>query len=474
MSYCKKCGNKETEESAFCTKCGESLKMDEPREEVLNSEVSDEDNYCEEGKKPFKRKKIILICVVLFIVSSIISLYVAGKYMSPPSKTIAEFETAIKKEDTQKLSELIFCEDASFKMDKEAFKPLIKFFKNDTKALTQIKSVMLKQGEDSNTELKDMISLIYKGKKYLFFPQYKIAIKPSLLEVEVLSNDLTIKLNDENLFVSSDNKRSEKKYLLPGLYTLHVLINGNETPISSTISLFKSEHKEIINAVKSVTIQSRNEEYNEAKIFVNDKPIGHTISDFYRNDSLKTTLIKGSKVYAKMDNEDKSETYTFNGDESSIILDFSKVAEIKQIDANVKLKVNELFLGSSYGQGYFLVYPDSYNSNDLGKLDPYVVTDSPMYKMWVNTLFPKWRSEGITGIYYVNNFTYEITSVKIDNHNSQYPDCIAETRERYDIVTNGVQTVGKEYNNRLLLKYDGALGYKIYKDLGGTKVNTHS
>ena len=473
MNFCPKCGAKVKEGQTFCSKCGSKLinnaqksnaiKKAEPQEKKMAEPVKKDDKeiaavkpqkesgvvegvvVSEEnelppennGKRKISKKCIAAICVIAAILAA---LFCTGYFMTRPSKVISEFEKDVASGNKADLCNVLYCSDSRLSINKNSISPLLLYFKTNPAYLNE--SVQDLNNQAAGCTSKGALIFQKVGNKYIFFPDYRVVIKPAFLEISTKVNNAELILNNNKIGESdSDNFSKEYGPYIPGQYNLVAKYKGSYANIDESHSIdlvTPSDNKadiKVLQKLKYLKITSSSD-YDDAKIFVNNKDTGVKISDAENFGPVKVD----SKVYAvetKDGQKLKSNIYTVKSDDNSDAdLDFSR-SESSLEDEEGQIKD---LLGM-----YINNFTESVNSGDFSILAPDLYPGSNFYKQQ-SSYVPYTYGKQITEY----NQSYNITSYSMSDDKKSGT---VDTDEFYQICSNGTSST-KEFKYRYTFKYN--------------------
>ncbi|AEP01475.1 TcaA second domain-containing protein [Heyndrickxia coagulans] len=157
-----------------------------------------------------KHKWLIAIAAAVILVLAVIR--IALSQASKPDRVLEKFENAVKTKDTKQLEGLIVADNPNALVNNTSLQAMIRYLKTNANSYQVIRDGIHNQIKDENyAETNQQISLVQDGKKWGFFPDYKLKVKTVHLKV-------TGQSDNDQLNVSIGNMKVQKKrkpYLRP-------------------------------------------------------------------------------------------------------------------------------------------------------------------------------------------------------------------------------------------------------------------
>lgn len=251
MNFCKKCGNKLVNGS--CPNCSTA--------------------YNSNTNKKKSKFIMVLILIALIIVGA---LFIYGKSVSKTQPEIAaEFSNAISTQNSDKLQQILYCDNQNLQINKTNANVLIDY-------LIKNPSVFSKINDDfkSGNYTTDNYPLSIKevSKSFLFFPVYKVVVKPTFINVKSNFKNYKVKILDKTY--DNLNETSEIGPLMPGNYNIMAELSNSYLHKSEVtdISTFDDNCPEIniFEDLKTIDIDS---DIPDADLYVNNKNTGIKVKD---------------------------------------------------------------------------------------------------------------------------------------------------------------------------------------------------
>jgi uncharacterized membrane protein YvbJ len=464
MKYCSQCGAEIKVQQAFCIKCGykfNSIKENETKlnENFNNTQSINADNSTKNNFVLSKKMKISIIGASIIAILLII-FFKTGNALTQPSKVVSNFEKAISSDNKKELSNILYCKDKRLEISEKSIAPLLSYFNENPSYLNTVTQALSKEALtikmtknlsnlDKNNS-KDLFNVVYEGKKFIFFPNYKISIMPSFIQVNTSIKDVSLSLNDIKLGKSdTDNFSKEFGPFIPGKYNLSAVYKGKYLSLNEPYSVNFFDNENMVDNKKNIDVLLNTNyimvksEYSDAKIFVNGKDTGIKAADAQNFGPLSS----GMKIYAvatENGNQLKSDEYTIEQGDKNIYLSFE---EAKNVISSLESNLKDLMNNYSY---YFC---EAVNMNNFSMLEPYLYPKSKLYNeqlSYIPTTYNSGLKEYVTSL---NILSYKLNA---DNKSGTIT-----TQETYNIDKKGTPSV-KTFKYTYTFKYNEEVGrYQI-------------
>lgn len=419
MNFCKKCGNKLVNGS--CPNCSTA--------------------YNSNTNKKKSKFIMVLILIALIIVGA---LFIYGKSVSKTQPEIAaEFSNAISTQNSDKLQQILYCDNQNLQINKTNANVLIDY-------LIKNPSVFSKINDDfkSGNYTTDNYPLSIKevSKSFLFFPVYKVVVKPTFINVKSNFKNYKVKILDKTY--DNLNETSEIGPLMPGNYNIMAELSNSYLHKSEVtdISTFDDNCPEIniFEDLKTIDIDS---DIPDADLYVNNKNTGIKVKDAKNFGPLE----ENSVIYAVANEGGKkiiSNKYTVDS-ESEIYINFE---DARASEEDFKMELSSLLNNYSSDFAYAVNY------NDFNYISSYLKEDSPIYNKQKEVV-PYIYNQGITESFKsteILNYTFNADT------NSGQVTC----NEIYSIAKNDNVPKYQEFKNTYTFEreYDGSLVLTDIKD----------
>lgn len=392
-----------------------------------------------------KRAKTGIIAACILIILGV-SGYFAGNYLTKPSNVIANFKNDVAANNEAALEKILYCDDSRIAINKKSIDPLLQYFKEHPDYLNQAVSSLNNQasnissGNILKSNSQNVFGLLSVGKKFLFFPDYKIILKPGFITVNASIQDVELYLNEGEIG-KSDSDSFSKVFgpYLPGEYKLTANYKGKYAELNETenIDLVTAENNEVaIDVFKNPNYLNISCDEPDAELYVNNKDTGLKACDAVNFGPLDNN----SKVYAVMTKDGqtlKSNEYTAGqGDNNDVYLSFG---DAESTISGTENQLHDLIYW------YTNSFSQAVNYNDFSIVEPYIYPGSSLYTEQ-SSYVPNTYNHGITE--YILSFN--ITGYNINNDNKSGT---ITTQEVYNITKNGSSAV-KTFNYKYSFKYN--------------------
>lgn len=435
MKFCTKCGNKVIEGKLFCTSCGNDLRARTSNENESNKAynvATDKPNESHISNFKLsqlsKKSKIALVTLMVLIVAIVASIQI-GDFLSDPNRLVTKFEKAVVSENAFDLASILSASDTRLKVDSKSIAPLLAYFKSNPTYLntvlenlkTDVSNTKEDNGNTSTTiaEPSNVLTLAKAGKKFFIFPNYKINIKPSYINITTTVKDVTFSINKVEIGKSTDDKPTKEfGPYIPGNYSILASYKGKyvtiseDYPIDLVLSTEGITDLSVFEDMGNVTISS---EYPEADIFVNGKNVNVKVKDATDFGPIDST----AKVYATYVDAGKtlkSEETSISIGQTYLNLSFAESAN-DLIDVQNQLK--EVL------SNYASYFTEAINANNVSLIDPFVAPESELYKQQ-KAYIPSTNGNGIRE---------QVVSTEITNYD------ISDDNKTGSITTSEVYTI---------------------------------
>lgn len=484
MKFCVKCGNKLEDNDMFCPKCGQKSGVENGQDddvgntqtfntglinkqnsesqfkEYLNKENFNDDEEVEDGsifdtfrgKLGLNKKAAVIIGIGILCITIFVS-FLIGNAGSKPSNVVSKFQKAVASSNKGQLVDILYCSDNRLKIDEKSVAPLINYFKDNpsylNKVVSQLNNEVARSDGNLNSNSKGKFDIVYAGKKYLFFKDYKIGIKPSFISVKTGIKDVQFSLNSTQI-AKSDSKDFSKQLgpFIPGKYKLNADYKNSYESLNESrdIDFMNSnEDSENIEVFKDASYVNINSDYPDAEVFLNNKDTGVKAKDA----SNFGPLAANSVVYgvATVSSQKlRSSDYILKKDDDYIKLDFSQSQTSMQID---QYRMRNLIYWYTY---YFT---QAVNTGDFEDVEDYLYPGSQLYnaqKSYVATTYEKGIKEDIKSF---NVISYNLSDDKRSG--------TVSTEEVYNIYQSDSTTPStKTFHYTYTFKYNEQFsGYQL-------------
>lgn len=387
MNFCPKCGAAVKEEAQFCQSCGynfksklkdeikahESKTLDETKTDEPQILKDDTNTHTSKQKlqniKSFLNQKFLtnsygkVLIAGIIIICILIGVFVyVGKTISDPKRVAAEFQKAAAKNDAAALSKTLYTSDERLNLTPDAAAPLLQSFKTIPSEFSDIISNLNAQAVNlKNGGIENQTSNLYitkAGSILIFFPQYKVAVKPTYITITSDVEGADVLVNGKEI-TKTDSKNFSKQIgpYIPGTYSIVGKASGafgdmhNETKIDS---LNSKDQSNAIDALKGLYLQVSSN-YSNNEVYINGKDTGKSVNS---GDTIGP-VASGSNIYAIANDNGtqiKSSYSNLSEEDKTIIFDYSKQEDTVQ---QQRSDISDMVTGYSYALANALTYGDT-------------------------------------------------------------------------------------------------------------------
>ena len=440
MNYCSKCGAK-LNGVEKCPNCGYG--------EGVNKEETDnykQDNY--RGKN-----NNVIIWSAVGVIAAFLCLFLAlNKHYSDSSTVVTDFKTAVASNDIQKLQKVLYCDDSRLEINDKNSKLLLDYFKNNPSYLDKLMVQLQNESRkidaigdratlDNN---KELFFIENAGKTLLFFPKYRIGIRPVYINLSCKVKDAIIKIDNENCCkCNSENFKKQVGPLLPANYKISAEYSSKFMKKSSNqnIDLINKSQDvpevEIFKDLKYISVASDDK---NAEVYVNGKDTGVKVGNATKLGPVDENCV----VYAVSNLQGKNlkSSDIKVGLNSEVYLDFSSIISDEQnVKENLSILVREYDADFAYAVNY----------NNFGYIEGYLQPGSQIYNA---------QKKVINDIYNAN-IREDFINMEILSYdfNPQTNEGTVVCSEIYDITKGYSGTKTKQLKNtyKFIRKLDGSL-----------------
>lgn len=453
--YCGNCGSKVEDGDIFCGNCAakqiQALNENSKTEDNIDNTVVTGDIQIENKTEVRVSKKVNLTIVGICAgIAIFIGFYLVGSSLTKPSNVVERFQSAVASSSTEELKNILYSNDSRLTVDETNISAFLTYFNDNPSYLnTQIQDLnndvhLLNQSKDLiGTTTNRALSLKSVGKKYSFFPDYKIVIKPAFIEVKTGIKDVTFSLDGIEIGKSdSDNYKREFGPYIPGKYKLTANYQGKYVTLSEPhdIDLMSDNNDKVnVNLFTNVNYIRVTSEYANAKLFVNGKDTGVIVADAQNFGPLSSN----TKIYATVSKEGKilkSNEYTLSNNDVYVDLSFTEAENmVSSADSNIHNLM-----------GWYTDYlAEAVNTNNFKMVEDYLYPGSMIYNEQMSYI-PKVYSQGIKeSLMSFNILSYDLSD--------DYKSGTVNTEEVYKIYNNGNSSI-KTFNYTYTFKYNEKVG----------------
>jgi len=445
MRFCTKCGNEVKEEQTFCTSCGNDLKNESTSEvkEVeetnlieIDEPIKEDDikeKYTTNNIKLTQKSKIAIALALILIVAIVVIIQV-GNSLSDPRKITKRFQQDIVTNNTSDLAKILYCNDARLEINSSNITPLLNYFKKDpshyNEVIENLNNDALSPKDVSNVSItsSNTLTLTKVGKKFLIFPNYKISIKPSFIDISTTVKDVSFSINNV-VIGKSDTDKSTKEFgpYIPGTYSIIANYKGTYVNLSKSYlvnTMDTSDGIAKLNVFEDMNRLSITSDYPDAEIFVNGKDTKVKVNEATNfgpidGDSkiYATTVINGKKL--------KSEEYSEAGGATTIDISFEEAINNQnntqdKLDG-VKSQLNNLL------SNYATALTEAINMDNFSLVENYLTNGSELYQQLQKSVPNSYVNGNVESVDFVNITSFNISEDTLSGS--------ITTSEKYNFVT---------------------------------------
>lgn len=417
----------------FCNKCGSKL---------INNSCPNCSNQSNPNLKKKNNKYLLGFILIPFIL--VAGIFIYGKSTSKtPEQIASDFSNAISDKDSDNLQKILYCDNKQLEINKTNADILIDYFSKNPSELSELNDNFKNRIyfiDDFPLSIKEV------SKKFLFFPVYKVVVKPSFIKVESDFENYKVRILDKTY--KDSNGITEIGPLMPGMYNITGELSNSYLNKSEVvdISTFDDNYPEIqiFEDLKTIKIDS---DIEDADLYVNDKNTGIKIKDAKNFGPVDSN----SNIYAVTKENGKkiiSNKYSVNYYDE-IYIDFSAT---KKLEEDFKLELFDLLYNYSSGFAYAVNY------DDFSYISPYLKKNSSIYK----------KQKNIITYFYNQNITESFKSTEMLNYKFDNNTNTGEVtcKEIYSIAKNNNVPKYEEFKNTYTFERntDGTLVLTDIKD----------
>ncbi|MBU3182992.1 zinc ribbon domain-containing protein [Clostridium psychrophilum] len=478
MKFCSKCGNEINEDQTFCTTCGNDLKNEStnetppieentstenslPKEEYQRiKDTNPAQKHTTSNNKLTKKSKISIIVAAVLIVA-IIAIVQVGNYLSDPKKLEARFQKDVVTNNVSDLANTLYCNDTRLTVDNKNVVPLLDYFKKNPSYYDEVienlnnDALSPKDLSNINISSSNTLTLTNIGKKFLIFPNYKINVKPSFVDITTTVKDVNFSLNNTQIG-KSDTDKSTKEFgpYIPGTYLILANYKGKYVTLNHPyqVDLIKTSNgTATLSVFEDMNYLNISSDYPDAKIFVNSKDTNVKVSDATNFGPVDTS----SKIYATTvigGKTLKSEEQSTTSGETDINISFQDAINAQtdvqaQLD-DVKSQLNDLL------QNYASGLTAAINANDFSLVSPYLTYGSKLYTQ---------QQANVPGSHAGGDYESLVSANITDfNISDDSQSGTINTSETYNFVSIDGTSINKSYSHVYKFQYNGASsGYQF-------------
>ena len=457
MKFCTKCGKEVKEGQTFCTSCGYDLKNEsvdntQPIEETISTKEHTTSNV------KLTKKSKIAIAVAIVLIVAVVAIFQVGNALSDPKKLETRFQNDIASNNISDLTSILYCSDSRLTVDSTNIAPLLNYFKSNPsyydEVIQNLNNDARSPKDISNLSIasSNTLTLTNVGKKFLVFPNYKINIKPSFVDITTTVKDVTFSINNTQIG-KSDTDKSTKEFgpYIPGTYSILASYKGKYVTLSQPypVNLIVTNNGIAnLSVFENMNYLNITSDYPDSEIFVNAKDTNVKVKD-----ATNFGPIDGSaKIYAThiIDGKTlKSEEYSATSAGTDINISFQDASNALN---DVQAQLSDLL-------GYYTSsFTEGINTNNISLIDPYVTPGSELSKQQ-QSYIPSTFATGIQeSILSANITAYNISD---DNQSGTIT-----TSEVYNIINKDGVSSNKSFKYVYKFQYNVATASYQFTNIG--------
>ncbi len=208
-----------------------------------------------------KVRKYLITSISIII---IILLMVSGKvFITSEDKLLNDLEISMKQGDSSKIYGDILVADK--KVSRSELDPLIKYYNSDTTKINKVLSELKTSGVGE-------VFTVKSNKKGIWQDYY--------LEVNTVDIKVNCNFSNAKIFVDSNelNEDNRSSGIIPGLYKIKAILKTNYGDVEKEIEVSLIQNEEVSINLEAIDLNITSN-FNDAKIFINDKDINKKVSE---------------------------------------------------------------------------------------------------------------------------------------------------------------------------------------------------
>lgn len=466
MKFCPKCGVTVKEEAKFCHNCGctltsklnnvikinkaKKLQDEESQDEAYtlsyksqdiksalqqkvqtnnssnssnNSNNNSNSNSNSNSNNSNNSSRILIAGIIIVCVIVGVFVYV-GKTISDPKREVTSFQNAVSKNDAAALSKMLYTSDERMKLTSDSVGPILQSFKTTPSDFSDVinnlsnQAINLKDGGTENQTSNLYITKV--GSTLLFFPKYKIAVKPTYFTITSDVEGADILINGKQI-AKTDSKNFSKQIgpYIPGTYTIIGKASGdfgdihNQTKVDS---LSTKDQSNTVDALKGLYIHVSSD-YNNNKVYINGKDTGKSVN----SGDIIGPIASGSNIYAITGyngTQIKSSYSNLSDGAKTVYFDYSTQEDTVE---QQKSDISNMVTGYSYALASALT------NGDTKSLQAYMYPGSKLYNQQMDNVKNYYKDN--------NSFNEQYDSAVVNSYkmDEDSKSGTVNTTEVYDI-----------------------------------------
>lgn len=246
-------------------------------------------------KTPMTKGKKIALIVGIVVVAIIIGLFTWGNKYYSKVATANRTLKVLQSESATKYAKNFVWSDTKKKIDSDELAPFVANISSESWSKQRQNSVydQLISGESGSG-----FTFKQNGKKFLFFPNYQLTIKPVNFDVSTNNKNITLKMNGKSIGTSdSDSYSKSFKHQVSGLYkfTATGKVSGQDVSTSDERTI-DSNSSTVDLAINMISFDV-NSNLSSGDLYVGDTKVG-TLSDGLI-EVKNMPVSKGAKAYVQ-------------------------------------------------------------------------------------------------------------------------------------------------------------------------------
>lgn len=208
-----------------------------------------------------KEKKYLISITLVFIIIFIMSW---GKVIiTSKDELLNNLEISMRKGDSRKVYGDIFVADE--KISRNELDPLIRYYNSDTTKIDKVVSELKTTGKSGVLKIKSKKSLVWQN---------------YYLELDTVGIKVNCNFEEAKIFL--DNKEIDggnvKRGLVPGLYNVKAKLKTNYGDVEKEVEVSLMQNEEISIKLDATNLNITSN-FNDAKVFINDKDTNKKVSE---------------------------------------------------------------------------------------------------------------------------------------------------------------------------------------------------
>lgn len=376
-----------------------------------------------------KERKLLVSVVVILTLAILTSFF--DMFITTKNELLKDLEIAIKRGNSNKIYGDIVIDNN--KVSGKELDPLIEYYNLDTKKRDILLSELKANGESGVFTIKNI-------KKGIYQDYY--------LEVEAVNLKVNCNFKDAKIFINNkiSDEGNEKVELVPGLYRVKAQLKTNYGDVEKEVEVSLMQNEEVDIKLEAVNLNITSN-FNDAKIFINDKDINKTVNEISTYGAIPT---------------DKNIDIQLQRNFPWGIIKSEKVKVIDSPNINIDIDMVNKELTTQIESSINRFYESVFNALNDGKHNKIILTNEEVQKKIYDEINKK-------SFIFKNN--YEITGleIKIENSEFKYENNTYKAqivvKLKYEIQKKIFSSSFKEGENMFLTNIELVEGTWIVKDI---------